>query len=244
MQFAETEIYRLTAATWSSMLGLQVERAAQRPSFAEGFCTGSIEFSGAWEGVLNLDFSQSLARSVAAVLFGSDPQEAGEKEVRDAVGELTNLVAGAVKSLLPEPSYLALPIVTQGLDTIDYRLRLSDGDLLAEVTLECQGEPLRLTLMQRSLAASPAPGLYGIAGTAAVERAWHPQNGTGSDRSDAGPDITNPQAQRIVAAARAEAEEIREGARRYALELLDGLESYTCEMVESIRKSRDRLQSG
>jgi hypothetical protein len=39
------------------------------------------------------------------------------------------------------------------------------------------------------------------------------------------------------------AELLREDARRYALEVLGNLESYTTQMLESVRKSRDWLQT-
>ena len=45
-------------------------------------------------------------------MFGSAPDVVTDAEVVDALGELTNMIGGNVKSLLPAPSQLSLPMVS------------------------------------------------------------------------------------------------------------------------------------
>jgi len=70
-----------------------------------------VSISGAWSGHLLLGFEVSAANEVARAMFGLGSQEASQDEMTDAVGELANIIAGNVKSMLPEPSTLSLPQV-------------------------------------------------------------------------------------------------------------------------------------
>ena len=60
---------------------------------------GSISFSGKVLGRLNLHIPTSLSRQMAGALLGMEPQEIeGLEEVKDVVGEICNMVSGALKS--------------------------------------------------------------------------------------------------------------------------------------------------
>ena len=65
-------------------------------------------------------------------MFGMEPDEVSADEVADAVGELTNMVGGNIKSLLPEPSLLSLPTVSRGAPV---RVRVPGGGTRSEVSL-------------------------------------------------------------------------------------------------------------
>jgi chemotaxis protein CheX len=74
-----------------------------------------------------------------------DPGSLGQGEIEDAWGELANMVAGNVKALLPRPCQLSLPAVVQGLD---YHLVVPGTRVFAQSFLECQGEPVLVTLLE------------------------------------------------------------------------------------------------
>jgi chemotaxis protein CheX len=60
---------------------------------------GSISFSGKVLGRLNLHIPEYLAKQMAGSLMGMDPDEIdGLDEVKDVVGEICNMVSGALKS--------------------------------------------------------------------------------------------------------------------------------------------------
>jgi chemotaxis protein CheX len=50
---------------------------------------------------------------VAATMFDTQPEVVTDAEVVDALGELTNMIGGNIKSLLPAPSQLSLPMVAE-----------------------------------------------------------------------------------------------------------------------------------
>ena len=99
---------------WASFLAvhilqIQVDDAlAGRPSMV-----GAVRVTDAWFGAVVLEMTPGLARSVAATMFGSTPDVVTDPEVVDALGELTNMIGGNIKSLLPAPSQLSLPMVSE-----------------------------------------------------------------------------------------------------------------------------------
>lgn len=52
MQFLEQEILEIAEATWQSIVGMQVSSGGETATMPspEGFLTGSVEISGAWNG--------------------------------------------------------------------------------------------------------------------------------------------------------------------------------------------------
>jgi CheY-specific phosphatase CheX len=63
--------------------------------------TGSVGFAGeSVNGVVYLHLTAPFARSGAAAILGLAPEEIGEADENDAIGELTNMLAGGLKSAL------------------------------------------------------------------------------------------------------------------------------------------------
>ena len=99
-----------------AMLGLEVE-VAPATAASDG-PAGSVRFDGAWSGHVTVRCDADFARACAATLL--DDAACDDAAVCDALGELTNMVAGNLKALLPAPSHLSLPCVAlQG---------MTDGD--------------------------------------------------------------------------------------------------------------------
>jgi chemotaxis protein CheX len=149
MQFAEREICELTESIWRSVLGLDLKRSerAVTPNRGDRFLTGCVQITGAWEGAVTVDCTASLARRIAGIMFRVDPDHAEDAEVQDALGELANMTGGNIKNILPAPSLISIPAVTEG---SDYSVTFPGGRLLSQIAFDCQGEPLLITLLQRS----------------------------------------------------------------------------------------------
>jgi chemotaxis protein CheX len=76
--------------------------------------TASVSITGGWEGHVVLGCTDDGARAAAAVLLAMDQADIVEADIADAIGELVNMVGGNIKSLLPGPSALTLPLVSLG----------------------------------------------------------------------------------------------------------------------------------
>ena len=136
------ELRETIESVWSTMLGMEIETG--EPMVLEhaepDFMTGCIQITGAWQGAVTVDCSIGLARQIAAVMFGVEVFETMPDEVSDALGELTNIISGNIKSYLPEPSNLSLPAVAEG---IDCYFRVIGSRTIAKLCFSIRISPFR-----------------------------------------------------------------------------------------------------
>lgn len=79
---------------------------------------GAIRFLGSLSGTVSFYSSDEAARDIAGALLGISPEDAGN-EVPDAVGEITNMIAGSLRGKLAqagETLMITPPSVTRGSD--------------------------------------------------------------------------------------------------------------------------------
>jgi len=148
MQFLEEEILEITETTWQAMLGLDIYLRALPASMGQvdGYFTGKVEISGAWAGAVLLHGSRQLAAAAAAVIFSHEPGGGPEQDSMDAMYELTNIIGGNIKSLLPEPCVLSLPSVEA---TTEEHLEILGMERMSELLFDCQDQPLFVSVWQR-----------------------------------------------------------------------------------------------
>jgi chemotaxis protein CheX len=147
LKLEENQVSQAVESIWSTMLGLEVKpaqsAAPNRPKLTT--LTGCIQITGAWQGAVKLECSGSVARRVAAIMFNIDACDVTPDEINDAVGELTNVVGGNIKALLPEPSQLSMPAVTEG---TDYLFSVPGSRPLAQLSFSCEGKPFHVTILE------------------------------------------------------------------------------------------------
>ncbi|MDA8291761.1 MAG: chemotaxis protein CheX [Actinomycetota bacterium] len=95
-----------------------------------------VDIDGAWIGSVEVSCSMRVARTVASVMFAMPPEEIAASDVSDAVGELVNVVGGNIKSILPVPTSLSIPVLD---DPGEWRF---EAVLESEVLLSWGGEPV------------------------------------------------------------------------------------------------------
>lgn len=157
MPLGEREIKDIVDTIWTSMLRLEVHPSAARFQQAtpEGYVSGVVYITGAWEGSVQLDLSPELAQRAATAMLGLGGYHLSRNEMEDVLGEIANITGGNIKALLPHPSKLSIPAVAQGLPPAH---ELPGRPLLAQVAFECGGQPLIVTLLGRITPhASPQP---------------------------------------------------------------------------------------
>ena len=147
MQFLENEIRQITQWIWAATLDREIQPGHHPDWQARQTQTlmGSVRITGDWEGAVTLNCSTALARQIAAIMFGIPEQATTIEQTQDALGELTNMVGGNIKALLPVPSRLSLPTVAEG---VDYLALLPGGRVISEVNFECLGEPFFVILLK------------------------------------------------------------------------------------------------
>lgn len=149
MEFSKETILQIAGDVWNLVLELDIEPSGDVviPVVKAGFVTGCVNISGAWEGTVVLDCTADMAKQAAAIMFEMELQEIEAEEIRDAVGELVNMLGGNIKSLLPEPCKLSLPVVVQG---SEYSTNVPGSEVVGQATFLCQGQPLQAMLLQQN----------------------------------------------------------------------------------------------
>lgn len=147
MQFLENEIRQITEWIWTSTLDREIQPGhhlnwqARQPQTL----MGSVRITGDWEGAVTLNCSIALARQITAIMFRIPEHQTTSDQIHDALGELTNMVGGNIKALLPLPNRLSIPDVVEG---IDYSSLQPAGKVVSEVNFECLGEPFFVVLLK------------------------------------------------------------------------------------------------
>jgi chemotaxis protein CheX len=112
---------------------------------------GTITFKGSLEGCLGICCGMNCARTIAANMLGMEPdEEISEDDINDAVGEVANMVMGAVKARIQDEVgnvEVSIPSVVQGME-----LRNSLGEraneLVVDASLEAEHN-IRFSLLYR-----------------------------------------------------------------------------------------------
>jgi chemotaxis protein CheX len=109
-------IEQIVENVFQTMMGLEVHASEAPWAPSGGIITASISLTGSWKGAVLVECGQHEAFLFASRMIGIDlPTELNE-DVRDALGELANMVGGNLKSILPGGVELSLPSVVWGTD--------------------------------------------------------------------------------------------------------------------------------
>jgi len=148
IELTDEHLHQVVDTIWGSMLGLAAVPvpADQVGPASEGVTlTGSIQISGSWHGEVRLHCDRDAARAMAAAMFGMPPEELESGEIRDAVGELTNMTGGSIKALLPGEGMLGLPTVVEG---ADHLVQVAGTRLLVEASFLCDGSVVGVSVYE------------------------------------------------------------------------------------------------
>lgn len=135
MGLTSDDIDQLIADVWAPTLDLDLFHVDEETGDRE--VTSVLAATGGWTGHVVVRATSSFARAVAARMFGLPRTEVGAEDLGDAVGELTNVLSGNVKSLLGEDAVdIGLPAV--GADV--------DGGSVIARTILCGGHEFEVTV--------------------------------------------------------------------------------------------------
>jgi chemotaxis protein CheX len=156
MQFFEKEIKQVAEFAFSTF-DLKINpRPSQSDEILEKPVTSRIEISGGWQGAVSVIIEWDLAQRLAEIMFGCDKGEATKEEMYDAIAEMTNVIGGNIKSLLPQPSQLSLPVV----DKMEVRLGFPLSEQVSQVAFDCGTSKFKVDIHQATttqIQAQPTP---------------------------------------------------------------------------------------
>lgn len=149
MTTSDEDIREIAVSIWETLFTAPLEQGDPSESLGDPVVTGCVHIDGSWNGAVMLQYGESLAGRLAGELFRSEAP--APEEVLDTIGELTNMLAGNIKALLPQPSGISLPTVAIG---ADYALTVLGTQVVNTVGFRCEDLPVLITVLA-STAAGP-----------------------------------------------------------------------------------------
>ena len=146
MTVVDNDLDQIARTIWGTLFEFPLEAGHAERLDQDATVTSVVHIDGAWQGAVVLRCPMALAAAVTGAMFKADVAPEAD-DIRDALGELANMVAGNVKALLPEPCGISLPAVAFGLD---YQLQVVGTVPIARAVFSSGGHPLVVTLLERS----------------------------------------------------------------------------------------------
>lgn len=142
----EAEINQFVTDIWSTFLNMQVTATDQpfKPVGKDNTLAGCVQITGEWQGTVTLYAPKALGRKIAASMYAMEESDIDDQMVQDVMGEITNMIAGNIKSLLPTPCSISLPSVA----VTDYDLHHPGSEPLTTVNFKCDEHPFLVVMLQ------------------------------------------------------------------------------------------------
>ena len=136
-------LVEIVSFIWPILFGNEIEPGPTTP--IEHCLSASISIGGLWTATLVVTLDADLAARSAASLLDLDVADLDEEVLRDAVGEIANVVGGNVKGLLDDngESTLSLPVVARSDQTI------AGGHVTIRTGFDVGGSPMVWKLYER-----------------------------------------------------------------------------------------------
>ena len=155
------EIERIVISVFDTMMGLSVESLDVPWHQLPDRITASVQFGNTMYGALLLDTDQPSARRFAGGLLGMAPPQTVDDDVRDALGELVNVIGGNLMTDTLSPgTTMSIPSVVDG---GDFRVRICHTTVVLRQAFSADG-----TVFWVSWIAKNSPGRDGEARDAGV----------------------------------------------------------------------------
>lgn len=135
------DVHAVVEEVWSSFLGAEEPILPLATPMPPGGWSAAITVSGSWEAQITVNLTDGAAQAVTSTMLMCPVVDCSDEDLRDALGELVNMVGGNVKSLMAGSAVLSLPLVGHG--------DISPGSHLVEVCrleLTWRGEPVVVTV--------------------------------------------------------------------------------------------------
>ena len=117
--YAISHLHEIALEVFSTMVRCPlIARPNDPPRVYPRDIAGTVAFSGSWTGYVSMVTSQQGARHITAALLEMEPTEV-DSQVRDAFGEVVNMVTGSFRSRMVKPGEtwaITMPVVATGHD--------------------------------------------------------------------------------------------------------------------------------
>jgi chemotaxis protein CheX len=140
-----TDLAQIVVSVFQTMLNLEIAPADVSWTTKPDTLTAAIYFAGTWKGAVLLECNPTQAFEFTHRLMAIDLPACINDDVRDTMGELANMLAGNLKSVLPHGIGLSMPSVVEG---TDYSLRICGGNLVDRMPFSSEKGVIWVTLIE------------------------------------------------------------------------------------------------
>jgi chemotaxis protein CheX len=106
--------------------------------------TSMVYLTGDWNGAIILECNPQMACHFAGRILCMDPPECVDDDVRDVLGELSNMIGGNMKSGMSTGIRLSMPSVMNGRD---YDLRICGSEVQERLAFQCDDGNFWVTVL-------------------------------------------------------------------------------------------------
>jgi chemotaxis protein CheX len=139
-------VMQIVESIFVTMMDLNV-CTVEAPSFPVGeHLTSSVYLEGAWNGAVSLECNRQQACHFAGKFLSMDPPDTVDDDVRDALGELANMIGGNLKSVMATDVRLSMPSVIDG---TNYELRVCGSGVHQRIGFQFDGGEFCVTVSSR-----------------------------------------------------------------------------------------------
>jgi CheY-specific phosphatase CheX len=144
-QIDEQCVIKANAQFWEQMLAMTLNPMAMPGEFcvSAGHLLGCVTLQGVWKGRIEVRMGEGLAYQATAAMLMQPLETVGESDVLDAAKEIANMIAGVIKSSLPQPCTMTVPesvveaegfcSATQTEDSLTVAFRHESGEMMVRV---------------------------------------------------------------------------------------------------------------
>ena len=144
----EASIIKANNQFWEQMLAMKLDPLASPDQFclASGHVLGMVSLSGAWNGRIEIRMDEGLGHEATAAMLMQPIDSIADSDMIDATKEITNMIAGVVKSALPRPCAMTVPNaavkqeqycgIMRDQRTVAVAFHHDKGDLMVSVLME------------------------------------------------------------------------------------------------------------
>ncbi len=135
IEILPADVVQIVESVFGTMLNLEVISGETPLSLDGNHLTSAVHLTGVWTGALLVECGAEQACRFAGRLLAMDPPESVDDDVRDALGEMANMIGGNLKCLLPSGIQLGLPSVADGWA---YHFRIPGAVVMERLAFECE----------------------------------------------------------------------------------------------------------
>jgi chemotaxis protein CheX len=141
----QSDLTQIVESVFATMLSLEVRPTQMEWAPSADTLTAAIHFAGEWKGAVMLECTRPQACEFTHRLMSIPMPTAVNDDVRDGMGELANMLAGNLKSVLPHGIGLSMPLVVEGRD---YSVRLCGSGVIDRIPFSSTFGVLWVTLVE------------------------------------------------------------------------------------------------